>query len=125
MVVVDTCGWIEYLTDSPLADVFAPSLEAPAELLVPSIIQYELYKWAKRERDESLATDAVSLTEAAHVVVVTTELALMAADLSLEHGLAMADALIWAVARKYRAELLTCDAHFEGLPGVRFAAKRT
>lgn len=125
MIVVDTCGWIEYLTDSPLAEVFASSLENAAELLVPTLVQYELYKWAKRERDEARALEAVSLTDSATIVPVDTEIALIGADLALEHGLAMADALIYAVARKYGAELLTCDAHFERKPGVRYSPKHS
>jgi predicted nucleic acid-binding protein len=123
MILVDTCGWIEYLVGSPLAEVFASSLETPAELLVPTLVQYELYKWAKRERDEAKALEAVSLTEDATIVPVDTEIALIGADLALEHGLAMADALILAVARKHGADLVTCDAHFAGISGVRYTRK--
>jgi len=123
MILVDTCGWIEYLVGSPLAEVFASGLENPAELLVPTLVQYELYKWAKRERDETKALEAVSLTEDAMIVPVDTEIALIGADLALEHGLAMADALILAVARKHGADLVTCDAHFEGISGVRYTRK--
>lgn len=37
----------------------------------------------------------------------------------LEPGeLATADAVVYATALEYDADLLTCDAHFEGLPGV-------
>ena len=46
--------------------------------------------------------------------------ALHAAALSREHGLPMADVVIYATARAYRAEVFTRDAHFKGLPGVRF-----
>jgi predicted nucleic acid-binding protein len=45
-------------------------------------------------------------------------LALEAADISLERGLSMADAIIFATAEKHRAEIVTADADFEGLPGV-------
>ncbi|HEU0229912.1 MAG TPA: PIN domain-containing protein [Burkholderiaceae bacterium] len=37
--------------------------------------------------------------------------------------LATADAVVYATARHLRAELLTCDAHFEKLPGVALHAK--
>lgn len=53
-------------------------------------------------------------------------LALEAADLSLAHGLAMADALVYATARRFAATLVTGDADFEGLPGtvvIRRAAR--
>lgn len=40
------------------------------------------------------------------------------ADACREHKLATADAIIFATARTRGATLLTCDAHFTGLPGV-------
>lgn len=43
-------------------------------------------------------------------------LALEAADISLAHGLAMADSLVYATAHRYGARLLTADVDFEGLP---------
>jgi hypothetical protein len=33
--LVDTCGWIEWLTDGLLADDFAPYMANPVELLIP------------------------------------------------------------------------------------------
>lgn len=43
--------------------------------------------------------------------------------LARKYKLATADAIVLASARGYGADLLTCDAHFEGLSGVRFVAK--
>lgn len=45
MVLVDTCGWIEWLADGPFADRFQPYLEAPERLIVPTMVQFELYKF--------------------------------------------------------------------------------
>jgi hypothetical protein len=42
--LVDSSGWIEYLTDGRKADLFAPFLELEEFLLVPSIVFYEVYK---------------------------------------------------------------------------------
>jgi hypothetical protein len=53
--VADTYGWIAWLTDGQLADVFAPFLIDSANLVVPTLVQYELYQiscWCLRERDE-------------------------------------------------------------------------
>ena len=52
------------------------------------------------------------------VVPLDTTIALLAADLHREHKLATADAIVYATARRMGAGLLTCDAHFEGLPNV-------
>ena len=51
MHVVDTCGWIEWLTDSVLAEKYAPFLTDSANLIVPTLVQFELYKWCLREKD--------------------------------------------------------------------------
>ena len=54
------------------------------------------------------------------VVSLNEELALEAADLSLQYGLAMADAVVYATARHYEALLVTSDADFAELPGVKY-----
>src|ERR1017187_8326970 len=51
MFLVDTCGWIEWMTDSPLAKSYSRYLTAPDKLIVPTLIQHELYKWLYREID--------------------------------------------------------------------------
>ncbi len=122
-VLVDTCGWIEWLVDGPLADRFAPHLRALEEVVVPTAIQFELYKWVKRERDEATALEIVGLTEQCHVAPLDTAIALSAADLGLTHNLSFADALIYATARQHGAVLVTADSHFEGLPEVEYYPK--
>ncbi len=52
------------------------------------------------------------------VVPLTEEIALTAAELSLAHRLAMADAVMLATARKYDADLITTDSDFAGIAGV-------
>jgi predicted nucleic acid-binding protein len=123
MILVDTCGWIEWLTEGTLADSFAPYMRDPSDLLVPTTVQYELYKWVKLESDETTALDTIALAENSLIVPLSTEIALMAADLSLSYKLAFADAVIYACAKKYQTELVTADDHFEGLPGVTYFSK--
>ena len=124
MILVDTCGWIEWLTEGALVNSFASYMKDPAELLVPTTVQYELYKWVKRESDENTALDTVALADDSLVVPLSTDIALMAADLTLSHKLAFADAVIYASARKYNVELVTSDDHFEDLPGVTYFPKK-
>ena len=123
MVLVDTSAWIEWLTDSPLADRVAPHLQQLSELAVPTLVQYELFKWATRERDEAVALDVVGLSAQGVVIPLDTNLAIAAADASARFKLAMADAIIYATAGSIEATLVTCDAHFEKLPGVEYIAK--
>ena len=124
MVLVDTCGWIEWLTEGALVNSFAAYMKDPAELLVPTTVQYELYKWVKRESDENKALDTIALADDSLVVPLSTDIALVAADLTLSHKLAFADAVIYASARKYNVELVTSDDHFEGLTGVTYFPKK-
>lgn len=77
---------------------------------------YEVYKVVRRDVSEERAIEAVAAMQRATIVPVDESLALEAADLSLGHGLAMADALVYATARRYGAKLITGDADFEGLP---------
>ena len=51
-------------------------------------------------------------------MVADETLFLEAADSSLEHGLHMADALVYATARENSAVLYTSDEDLKGLPGV-------
>lgn len=62
--------------------------------------------------------EAVTALHRALVVPVDEALALEAADISLRHGLAMADSLVYATARRHKAQLVTGDADFSGLPGT-------
>jgi predicted nucleic acid-binding protein len=118
--LVDTCGWIEYLTEGVLAGEYATYLENPSALIVPTIVQYELYKWTRRAHGEIKADEAVVLTKQAEVYGFDTSTALMAADLSLEHGLAMADAIVYATTQIHRATLVTSDSVFQNLGSVKY-----
>ncbi len=44
MNVVDSSGWLEYFAEGPNADFFAPAIENTAELLVPVMCVYEVFK---------------------------------------------------------------------------------
>jgi predicted nucleic acid-binding protein len=57
------------------------------------------------------------------IVPLDTDIAYLVADLHREHKLATADAIMYASAQQQGADLLTCDAHFEGVPGLVLFAK--
>jgi predicted nucleic acid-binding protein len=58
------------------------------------------------------------------VVPLETVTALAAAEICVSHRLPTADAIIYATTLEQGADLLTCDAHFEGLPGVVLVPKK-
>jgi toxin FitB len=124
VIVVDSSGWLEFLTDGVLADEYAARLRQPAAVITPTIVMYEVYKHAKRLRSEEEAIDAVAAMQKTRVVSLTDELALMAADLSISHKLPMADAIVLATAQANDADVVTSDADFEGIPGVIYLSKK-
>lgn len=118
-VVLDSSCWLEYLADTPRADLFACAVEDPGALVVPVLTVYEVVKKLMREAGEETATAALALMQQSQVVDVDLPLAMDAAL----NGLPLADSLIYATARLHNAELWTQDAHFEGLNGVRYFPK--
>ena len=117
-ILMDSSGWIEFFTDGPLADRYSAYLTPRYQLITPTIVLYEVYKKIKRERGEETALLFAGRLNATQVVHLTESIALLAADLSLRHGLAMADAIVYATAKDQDAEVITGDADLKDLPGV-------
>lgn len=118
--VVDSSGWIEFFAGGPLADRYAAYFKDPSQVVTPTVVVYEVYKKIKRERGEAAAMVAASQLNATQVIPLTEPVARLAADLSLRHGLAMADAMVYASSRDQDAQLITSDADLKDLPGVTF-----
>ncbi|NIU68559.1 MAG: type II toxin-antitoxin system VapC family toxin [Actinobacteria bacterium] len=123
MHLVDSSGWLEFFADGPLAAAYEEHLLDPAEILTPTLVVHEVYKWLKRERSEEEALVAVAQLDKTEVVPLTATIALTAADLALEHRLATADAVVYATGILHQAPVVTSDSDFEGLPGVVFLGR--
>ena len=124
MNVVDSSAWLEYFADGPNAAVFAKPIESAGSLLVPSISLFEVFKRVTQQRDEDDALRAVAIMEHGRVIDLDRATALEAARLSIQHKIAMADSIMLATAQRNRATLWTQDADFDGLPAVRYYARR-
>jgi len=124
MRLVDTSAWIEYLTGSAAGASLASELPDRAAWLVPTMVQLELAKWLTREAGEAKADAVIAFTQTCVVADLDTPIALAAAELCATRRLATADAIVHATALAHGADLLTCDRHFENLPGVRFVPKQ-
>lgn len=57
------------------------------------------------------------------VVEVTTQRAIAASDAARKHRLAMADAVMYSIAREFNATFWTQDFDYKDLPGVSYHAK--
>ena len=118
LFLVDSSGWIEFLGDGPLADRFAPYFEHEEQLVVPAIVLYEVYKKLISTQGSTAADRFLSAALRARMASIDQHVAILAARVSLDRRLAMADAMIYATAVSCGAHLVTCDAHFQGLPGT-------
>jgi predicted nucleic acid-binding protein len=123
MTVVDSCGWIAWLTGDTRAEAYAPFLHGAAQaVIVPTIVLFEVVRWVARERGDTAALEIAGLLGRHRVVALEAHVAVLAVRLSREHRLATADALVYAHAQALGVELATSDAAFAGLAGVRFIA---
>jgi len=123
MNVVDLSGWLEYFANGPNADFFAPAIEDASNLIVPSISIFEVFKRVLQQRSESEALRAVALMQQGREVNLDASIALLAARVSVDHKLPLADSIILATALANNAVLWTQDADFDGLPGVQYKEK--
>lgn len=123
MRLVDTSAWIEWLIDSGPGRTVAHELPERDQWLVPTIVQLELAKWLTREVGEDRSDQVIAFTGTCIVADLNTGVALSAADVCARHKLATADAIVYATALSHGADLLTCDRHFEGLPGIKLVPK--
>ena len=117
-VVLDSSGWIEFFTGGPLAERYAAYLTPRYQIITPTVVLYEVYKKIKRERGEETALLFAGRLNTTQVIQLTESIAYLAADVSLRHGLAMADAIVYATAKDQEAEVVTGDADLKDLPGV-------
>jgi predicted nucleic acid-binding protein len=118
--VIDSSVWIEFLANGPAADQVLPYLADPNELITPTIVLLEVYRKLVRDRGPDAGIVVRELLEGTHVIPLSADIALSSADVGLRHGLATADAIVYATALSARAELVTRDVHLRGLPGVAY-----
>lgn len=114
MNLVDSSGWIEYLQDTPRADLFAEPIEDRHHLLVPTIALFEVHRVLSRSLPADLVNQCLDVMRLGRVLDLTDERAIAASTIASRHRLAMADAHVQPGAR-VRGHFL--DAR-RGLPGV-------
>lgn len=124
MNIVDSSGWLAYFADEPNAKRFLPPLSEPADLLVPAITIYEVFKVILRESSEDNALLAGMAMQKGAIVDLTPSRAIDAAKLSLEHDLPMADSIILATAQEFGAVIWTQDSHLQNMRNVKYFPAR-
>jgi predicted nucleic acid-binding protein len=118
--LVDSSAWLEYFADGPNAGFFESPITRKSELIVPSVVIFEVCKRILQQRGEEEALRAVSALHGGTIIALSAELAVLAAGISYELKLPMADSLILATAQAHNAVIWTQDADFRDLPNVKF-----
>jgi predicted nucleic acid-binding protein len=117
--VVDSSVWIEILNKGELAKDCMRELKSASQIYVPTLVIYEVYKKIVSVLSEDQSLSAVTVLSQNEVVDMSREVALTAADLSLQLKLPMADSIVLAHARLLNATLLTLDNDFAGITGTK------
>jgi len=123
MNLVDSSCWLEYFAGSSVGEAVASAIEDIDNLLVPTIVLYEVFKKLLTELDEDKALFAVAHMKQGHVINLDSDLAIYSASVGKEYKLAMADSIIYATNKKYNSILWTQDKHFQGLNSVKYFSK--
>jgi len=118
LYLVDSSGWLEYLTEDTKAAAFGNYLESESSVLVPTVVIYEVYKHLAKQRGRTVADRFVSQALHYKVVPLDDTIAFAAANASIERRLGTVDSIIYATARAWQAQLVTANTRFRGLPGV-------
>ncbi len=114
---------VEYFAAGKNAEFFASAIEDTEHLVVSTINIYEVFKRILAQRDEHSALQAVAIMEQGHVIDVSSEIALTAAQISIENKIPMADSIIYATAKSGSAILWTQDVDFNGLENVQYCQR--
>ena len=123
MNVVDSSGWIEYFIDTANADNFAPAIEKTISLIVPALSFFEVHRYLSRNADAARRDACLEVMRRGKTVELTAQRAIAAAEAAQQHRLAMADAVMYSIAREFNATFWTQDIDYKDLPGVSYHAK--
>lgn len=124
MVLLDSSAWIEVLTDGPDAEQFQQAANQHPDVVVPTIVLYEVARWTMARYSRSRVAEICLLLSRGRVEPLSPSLSMEAASVGLSMKLPMADSIIMATAQATGAEIWTQDADFKGLPNVRYIPRR-
>ncbi len=91
---------------------------------MPTICIYEVFKKILTERGEEMAIRITAQLKKYRVVSLDENIAMIAAKISYEQRIPMADSVIYATARTFNATVWTQDEDFKELPNVKYIRKR-
>ena len=123
MHCVDSSGWIEFFLGSAAGRTFKSIIEQTDQLIVPSLSFFEVHRFLSRTVDVAQRDTCLDIMRRGRVVELTVQRAIAASDTAQKHRLAMADAVMYSIAREFNATFWTQDVDYKDLPGVSYHAK--
>ena len=115
--LIDTSIWLDYFYKYKYKEIIDVS-----EIMFISVLSlFEIRKKMYKDKLDSSKIEALMtfLEKKSLLQPVSKEITELAAKISFQHGIAAVDALIYATALHYNAELITRDNDFRGLPNAR------
>jgi predicted nucleic acid-binding protein len=120
---VDSCGWIEYLMAAENKDFFAPYIENNTNTFISSIVIYEVSRILLRFLNENKVLEIILFMKQFNQIEITPEISFIAAKISQEENLAMADSILLASAKQKQCRFITQDIDFKGKNDVEYIKK--
>lgn len=124
MNIVDSSAWLEYFGGTKRAQYFRKIIKNLNELLIPSIVLYEVFKKIHQQNGRKEGIKAIAQMKQGKVVDLDMKMSLLAATLSLQYKLPMADSIILATSQTYKAVIWTQDSDFKKIPNVKYFRKK-
>ncbi len=123
MFCVDSSGWIEFFLGSTAGRTFKPIIEQTAKLVVPAVSIFEVHRFLSRTTTITVRDAAIEVMCRSTMVDLNAARAAAASIAAQKHSLAMADAVMYSIARKFNATFWTQNVDHKDLPGVSYHAK--
>ena len=123
MFCVDSSGWIEFFVGSTAGQTFKPIIEQTARLIVPAVSIFEVHRFLSRTTTTAVRDTAIEMMCRSPVIDLNAVRAAAASSVAQKYRLAMADAVMYSIAREFNATFWTQDVDYKDLPGVNFHAK--
>ncbi|HEX4954942.1 MAG TPA: type II toxin-antitoxin system VapC family toxin [Thermoanaerobaculia bacterium] len=118
--VVDSSAWLEFFSNGPNADVFAPVIQYLEGLIVPTIVITEVLRRLDVEGRQDIIPEVLAHLRQGLVVALDDQLAVDAVSIGRRHRLALADSIVYTTALALGGTVWTQDEDFKDLPQVEY-----
>ena len=124
MKVFDSSIWLAFFKGEPSAKQFFEVLENKDDIIVPTIVIFEVYKKLWKSFSKEAAIEAFAYLKMCQVREMSDAIGILAAYHGIKYQLPMADSIVFATARCFEAEFWTMDSDFAHIEGVKYFSRK-